>query len=144
MYFRQRIGDMTAGVTKLLHLDRFNQYRTTNGWFKWKLNETKLKIDKDKGKLGEERYQTIAFAIFGLVLFLSEAAGIISVKAANVFAEYERIRSNPSSVVVTETFLSLNHYRMHGKGAMRCCISLLFTWIVSHLKTPREVFNNFL
>ena len=104
MYFRQRIGDMTAGVTKLLHLDRFNQYRTTNGWFKWKLNETKLKIDKDKGKLGEERYQTIAFAIFGLVLFLSEAAGIISVKAANVFAEYEQIRSNPSSVVVTETF----------------------------------------
>jgi hypothetical protein len=39
--------------------------------------------------------------------------------------------------------LSLNHCRTHGKGAMRCCIPILYLWIISHIKTPRDVFNNF-
>jgi hypothetical protein len=88
--------------------------------------ENKLKTDKEKGKLGEERYQIIAFAIFGLVLFPSEAAGIISIEAANAFLEFEETKNNPTSAILAETFLSLNHCRLHGKGAMRCCIPLLF------------------
>jgi hypothetical protein len=55
VYFRQRIGDMTIKVTKLLHLDQVDQYRTTNEGFKWKLIETKLKANKDGGKLREKR-----------------------------------------------------------------------------------------
>ena len=47
--------------------------------------ENKLKTNKEEGNLGEERYQIIAFAIFGLVLFPSEAAEIISIEAANAF-----------------------------------------------------------
>jgi len=39
--------------------------------------------------------------------------------------------------------LSLNHCRMHGKRAMRCCILILYLWIISHIETPRDVFNNF-
>lgn len=55
VYFRQRNRDMTIKVTKLLHLDQVDQYRTTNKGFKWKLIETKLKANKDGGKLREER-----------------------------------------------------------------------------------------
>jgi hypothetical protein len=46
VYFRKRIGDTTTEVTKLVHLDKISQYRTTNGSFKWKLIEAKLKIKK--------------------------------------------------------------------------------------------------
>ena len=85
VYFRQRIERTAAAVAKLLHLDQVDRYMTSNGGFKWKMIENKLKMDKEKGKLGEERYQIIAFAIFGLVLFPLEAPGIISIKAANAF-----------------------------------------------------------
>jgi len=32
---------------------------------------------------------------------------------------------------------------MHGKGAMRCCVPMLHLWIISHIETPRDIFNNF-
>ena len=116
---------------------------TSFGDFKWKAIESRLKASKDKGRLGEEGYQLVAFAIFSLVLFPSEAVGIISMEAASAFVEYEQGKNNPTSTILAETFLSLNYCRMHGKGTMRCCIPLLFMWIVSHLETPRQVFNNF-
>jgi len=136
VYFRQRIEITAAAVAKLLHLDQVDRYRTSNGGFKWKMIENKLKTDK-------ERYQIIIFVIFGLVLFPSEAAGIVSIEAANAFLEFEETKNNPTSVILAETFLSLNHCRLHGKGVMRCCIPLLFMWIVSHLEASKEVFNNF-
>jgi hypothetical protein len=101
-----------------------------------------MKKNVEEGKLGEERYRLVAFAIFGLVLFPSEI-GVISLEAASVFIEYERDRINPSSAILGETMLSLNHYRMHGKGAMRCCAPMLYLWIISHIETPRDIFNNF-
>lgn len=55
VYFRPRIRDTVTGSI-------------TNRGLSAK---TTLKTDKDKGKLREERYQAIAFAIFGLVLFTS-------------------------------------------------------------------------
>jgi hypothetical protein len=60
----------------------------------------------------------LLFAILGFVLFSLEAIGIISVEAANTFIEYEWTRSNPFSAILVETFLSLNHCRVYGKGAM--------------------------
>jgi hypothetical protein len=63
VYFKQRIEDTTVEVTKL-HLDQINQYKTSNEGFKWKLIENKLKTYKEKGKLSEDRYQTLAFSIF--------------------------------------------------------------------------------
>jgi len=89
VYFRQIIESTAAAVAKLLHLDQVDRYRTSDGGFKWKMIESKLKTDKEKGKLGEERYQIIAFAIFGLVMFPSKATGIISIEAANAFLEFE-------------------------------------------------------
>lgn len=83
MYFIQRIEGMNIEITKLLHLNQVDQYRTTNKGFKWKFIETKLKTDKDEWNLGKERYQADVLAIFGFVLFPLEAAGIISVESVN-------------------------------------------------------------
>jgi hypothetical protein len=84
-----------------------------------------MKKHSEEGKLGDERYRLMAFAIFGLVLFPSEI-GVISLEAASVFIEYERDQINPASAILGETMLSLNHCRTHGKGAMRCCIPMLY------------------
>ena len=106
--------------------------------------ENKLKTDKDNGKLREEKYQVVAFAISGLVLFPSEVVRIIRVQVVNAFIEYEWTKNNLISVILVETLLALNHYILNGKRAIRCCVPLLFIWIVNHLETSREVFNNFL
>jgi hypothetical protein len=97
-----------------------------NERFKWKLIENKRKADKDKRKLGEEKYQVAAFAIFGLVLFPVEVAKIINIKAANVFIEDEPTKNNLASTILAETLLSLNHCKLHRKDAIRCCVPLLF------------------
>jgi hypothetical protein len=112
------------------------------GGFKWNVIEARMKKNVEEGKLGDERYRLVAFAIFGLVLFPSKI-GVISLEAANVFVEYEYDRINPSSAILAKTMLSLNHCRMHGKGAMRCCSPMLYLWIISHIETPRDIFNNF-
>jgi hypothetical protein len=56
VYFRQKFESTTTTVAKLLHIDQVDQYNTSNGRFKWKMIENKLKTDKKEGKLGEERY----------------------------------------------------------------------------------------
>jgi hypothetical protein len=56
---------MATEVAKLLCLDQVNQYKTTNGGFKWKLIEIKLKADEDKGNLGEERYRKLLLLSLG-------------------------------------------------------------------------------
>ena len=101
-----------------------------------------MKKNVEEGRLGDERYRLVAFAIFGLVLFPSEI-GVISLEAVSVFLEYEHDRINPSSAILAETMLSLNHCKMNGKGAMRCCVPILYLWIISHIETPRDIFNNF-
>jgi hypothetical protein len=53
VYFKKRIGDTIVEVVKLLHLDKICQYRTTDGSFKWKFIEVRLKISKYEGKLGD-------------------------------------------------------------------------------------------
>ena len=105
--------------------------------------KNKLKTNKNNGKLGEEKYQVVDFAIFRLVLFPLEAVGIISIEVVNVFIEYKWIKNNLISVILAKTLLSLNHYILNGKRAIRCCVPLLFIWIVNHLETLGEVFNNF-
>ena len=76
-------------IVKLLHLDQVDQYKTSNGGFKWKMIENKLKIDKEKRKLGKETYQIVVFTIFKLVLFPSKTIGIIIIEVANAFIEFE-------------------------------------------------------
>jgi hypothetical protein len=84
-----------------------------------------MKKNIEEGKLGDEQYRLVAFAIFGLVLLLSKIR-VISLEAANAFIEYKHDRINPSFAILAETVLSLNHCKIHGKGAMRCCILMLY------------------
>jgi hypothetical protein len=56
----------------------------------------------------------VAFAIFGLVLYLSEI-GVNNLKVANAFMKYEHERINSSAVIFIETMLSLNHCRCMGR-----------------------------
>jgi len=58
-------------------LEKINQYRVTNGGFKLKTIEAIIKKNVEKGKLGDEWYKLVAFAISGLNLFLSKN-GIIN------------------------------------------------------------------
>jgi hypothetical protein len=142
IYFRQKFKDTASEVVNLLGLGKISQCRVADGGFKWKFIKAGMKKNAEEGKLGDERYKLVAFTIFGLVLFPSKIR-VISLEAANVFVEYEYDRINPSLAILAETMLSLNHYRMYGKGAMRCCSLMLYLWIVSHIETPKDIFNNF-
>jgi hypothetical protein len=89
-----------------------------------------------------EGYRILALGIFELILCPS-TAGIISLEAANLFVQYEKTKINPSAVILAETFLSLNHCKKTGKGSMRCCVPLLFIWLVSHMESKTPLFRNF-
>ena len=70
VYFRKRIGDTTTEVTKLVHLDKISQYRTTNGSFKWKLIEAKLKIKKKiRGSQEMKDTKQLPFSYLGQCCF---------------------------------------------------------------------------
>jgi hypothetical protein len=84
----------------------------------------------------------MAFAIFGLVLFPSEV-GVNSLEVADAFIEYKHSKINPSAVILAKTMLSFNHCSLHGRGVMRYCIPLLYLWIISQIKIPKDIFNNF-
>jgi repressor of nif and glnA expression len=92
-----------------------------------------LEIELEKNS-GSEKERLIALGIFGLVLFPSQT-GVVSLEAATAYVEYENTQINPVAAILVETILTLNHYRRTGKGAMRCCMQLLYIWMVSHIET---------
>jgi hypothetical protein len=141
IYLKQKFKDITSKVVNLLSLGRISQCRVANGGFKWKAIEARMKKNAKKGKLRDERYRLMAFATFGLVLFPYEIR-VLSLEAANAFMEYKQNQMiNPYAASLAKTMLSLNHCRMHEKGAMRCCVPMLYLWIISHIETPRYIFQ---
>jgi len=88
-----------------------------------------------------DKHIILALGIFGLVLCPSNV-GIISLEAINLFVEYEKTKINPSVVILAETLLSLNHCKRTDKGFMRCCVPLLFIWLVRHIETETPIFKN--
>jgi hypothetical protein len=85
----------------------------------------------------------LALRVFGLVLSLYTVE-IVSLEAANLFVEYENTKiNNPSTVILDETILSLNHFKKIGKGSMRCCVSLLFILMVIHIDAETPIFRSF-
>jgi hypothetical protein len=116
-------------------------YREKNdsGGLRWKRLEELLIAKKSNPCAKLEVYRILALGIFGLILCPS-TAGIISVEATNLFVEYEKTKINPSAAILAETFLSLNHCKRIGKGSMRCCVPLLFIWMVSHIESETPIF----
>ena len=64
MYFRQKFESTTTTVAKLLHIDQVDQNNTSNGRFKWKMIENKLKTDKKKRKVGRRKVSDSCFRYF--------------------------------------------------------------------------------
>jgi len=90
---------------------------------------------------GIERCKILALGIFGLVLCLF-IARIISLELINLFVEYENTKIDHLATILAETILSLNHCRKNRKGSMRCFASLLFIWLVNHIKAKTLVFRD--
>jgi hypothetical protein len=83
----------------------------------------------------------LALRVFGLVL-CPYTVEIVSLEAANLFVEYENNKINPSTIILDETILSLNHFKKTGKGSMRCYVSLLFILMVIHIDAETPIFRS--
>jgi hypothetical protein len=76
-------------------------------------------------KRSQDQERLIALGIFGLLLFPSQTGAMI-LKVTTAYVEYENTQINPVAVNLAETILTFNHCRKTGKGAMRCCMQLLY------------------
>ena len=144
VYFHQKMENTIEELAKLLGIHQMSLYREKNnsGGLRWKRLEELLIPKKSNPGANLEVYRILALGIFGLIL-CPLTAGIISLEAANLFVEYEKTKINPSAAILAETFLSLNHCKRIGKGSMRCCVPLLFIWMVSHIESETPIFQNF-
>jgi hypothetical protein len=139
IYFSLRSDKIIPELSKLLRISNLEKFLEKNATsLKWRM----LEIELEK-RSGSEKERLIALGIFGLVLFPSQT-GVVSLEATAAYVEYENTQINPVTVILAETILTLNHCRRSEKGVMRCCTQLLYIWMVSHIKTKKLVFNNFL
>ena len=143
VYFPLRNDKVIPELSKLLKIPHLSRFLEKNGsGLKWKFLEAELEKKKEQYVSVLERDRLIALGIYGLVLFPS-LKGVISLEAAAAFVEYENTHVNPTTAILAETLLTLNHFRKTGKGAVRCCTQLLYIWMVSHVETKKPIFNNF-
>jgi hypothetical protein len=143
VYFPLRNDKVIPELSKLLKIPHLSRFLEKNGsGLKWKFLEVELEKKKEQCVSVLERDRLIALGIYGLVLFPS-LKGVISLEAAAAFVEYENTHVNPTTAILAETLLTLNHFRKTGKGAVRCCTQLLYIWMVSHVETKKPIFNNF-
>jgi hypothetical protein len=121
IYFPLRFDKIIPELSKLLRISNLEKVLGKNDTsLKWRM----LEIELEK-KSGSEQERLIALGIFGLVLFPSQT-GLVSLEAAAAYVEYENTQINPVAVNLAETIFTLNHCRKTGKGAMRCCMQLLY------------------
>jgi len=143
VYFPLRNDKVIPELSKLLKIPHMGRFLEKNAsGLKWKLLEAELERKKSEYGSMPKRDRLIALGIYGLVLF-PNLIGVISLEDAVVFVEYENTHVNPVTAIFAETFLTLNHFRKIGKGAIRCCTQLLYIWMVSHIETKKPIFNNF-
>ena len=143
VYFPLRNDKVIPELSKLLKIPHLSRFLEKNGsGLRWKFLEVELERKKEQYVSMLERDRLIALGIYGLVLFPS-LKGVISLEAAAAFVEYENTHVNPTTAILAETLLTLNHFRKTGKGAVRCCTQLLYIWMVSHVETKKPIFNNF-
>ncbi|KAL3584156.1 hypothetical protein D5086_015217, partial [Populus alba] len=125
VYFPLRNDKVIPELSKLLKIPHLSRFLEKNGsGLKWKSLEVELEKKKEQYGSMLERDRLIALGIYGLVLFPS-LKGVISLEAAAAFVEYENTHINPTTAILAETFLTLNHFRKTGKGVARCCIQFI-------------------
>jgi len=132
IYFPLRSDKIIPELSKLLRIANLEIFLENNATgLKWRM----LEIELEK-RSGSEKERLIALGMFGLVLFLSQM-GVMSLEAAAAYVEYKNTQINPVAAILAETILTLNHCRRTRKGAMRCCMQLLYIWMVSHIGTKK-------
>jgi len=132
IYFPLRSDKIIPELSKLLRIANLEIFLENNATgLKWRM----LEIELEK-RSGSEKERLIALGMFGLVLFLSQM-GVMSLEAAAAYVEYKNTQINPVAAILAETILTLNHCRRTRKGAMRCCMQLLYIWMVSHIETKK-------
>jgi hypothetical protein len=134
IYFPLRYDKIIPELSKLLKIANLEKFLEKSAiGLKWRM----LEIQMEK-KSGLEKERLIALGIFGLVLFPSQT-GVVSLEAAAAYVEYENTQINLVAAILAETILTLNHCWRTGKGAMRCCMQLLYIWMVSHIETKKNL-----
>ncbi|KAF1883558.1 hypothetical protein Lal_00037319 [Lupinus albus] len=71
-----------------------------------------------------------ALAVYGMVLF-PFADDMVDQAAIDIFANFKRFRVNPVPAVLAETLISFQRCHKNGLFKVRCCIQLLYVWMVT-------------
>jgi hypothetical protein len=102
--FHQKIENTIEELVKLLRIHQISLYKKINyGGLRWKRLEELLIAKKSNLGAKLEVHIILALGIFGLILCPS-TTGIGSLEAANLFFDYKKIKINPSTVILAETF----------------------------------------
>ncbi|KAF1870202.1 hypothetical protein Lal_00017783 [Lupinus albus] len=74
-----------------------------------------------------------ALAIYGMVLFpfLND---MIDQSAFDVFYKFIRFEANPTPAILAESFLSFQKCHLRGGYKIRCCVQLLYIWMMTRFK----------
>lgn len=83
---------------------------------------------------GKNGLSLLALFIYDTIMF-PRIRGCVEEEVVKVFVGIKR-RVNPVIPIMAETFRSLSHCRVQGKGKFFRCAPMLFIWISSHLKYP--------
>ncbi|MBA0876122.1 hypothetical protein Goshw_003771 [Gossypium schwendimanii] len=78
----------------------------------------------------KKKVDIFALSIYGLVVF-PRALGHVDEAVTDLFDRFEK-RVTPVSVILAETFRSLNACRRRGEGRFIECAQLLLAWFHSH------------
>ncbi|KAJ1440773.1 hypothetical protein SESBI_01849 [Sesbania bispinosa] len=76
--------------------------------------------------------KTLALTIYGLILF-PFAPNMVDHAAMDVFAQYESQGLNPVPAILADTLLTLEVCQKKNGGTLKCCIHLLYVWIITHM-----------
>ncbi|XP_058733001.1 uncharacterized protein LOC131604584 [Vicia villosa] len=81
-----------------------------------------------KEKEWEACEDCLALLIFGLVLFPNDA-DYVDPTAINVFWVVKVLNVDPTPTLLADVYYAINARYEKGRGALRCCIPLLFSWL---------------
>ncbi|KAF1855441.1 hypothetical protein Lal_00031905 [Lupinus albus] len=76
---------------------------------------------------------TFALAIYGVVLF-PFVYDMVDQAAIDVFTKFKKFLVNPVPAVLAETLLSFQMCHERGVHKVRCCIQLLYVWMMTRFK----------
>ncbi|XP_057949945.1 uncharacterized protein LOC131144964 [Malania oleifera] len=105
-----------------------------------KISWKQLKEIIEKEEKEEVQIHMMALAIYGLIIFPKELNMID--QATVSFVAQVRNGINPVQGILAETFRSLNNCRIRRRERLKCCVQLLYVWMVGHLSSNKGGFRS--